>query len=940
MRLSLAASCFVFAALPTLLRADDVYFAVPLPQLTLTQGALPAEDGENRRWGMMDVLRPYAVLDGPGEAVLTVVDAQPDPWSMAQWSPQSAILTVKAPGPGPVTGRLFVPDADWTKLVSLSFTIPADAASRDARRTFNEAVVTYYDRLQSRDFPGGAWFRYRADTARKELPEPAPDAPRRPPFRRDDVSLADTYNLFTGGRAVAENLQLPRGLPPPAPAGDDAEKPVPLGSLEGITVRSFDWPAMLASAGNPAPAIDALATYIPADQHAVFFPSFAALMKVLDQTDEDGLPVFRSVRPRSEDARLTERYQKQLGLHATRFARALGLAVIRSVAVTGSDPYFPTGTDVAVLFEAADAAALRPVVLSQVMMSAAASPASEKVSGEIDGVKYDGAVSPDREVCAYVAGIGDAVIVTNSLAQLRRLAAVGAKQSESLAALPEFRFFRARYPAADPDETAFLFLSDPTIRRWCGPRWRIATSRRLRADAVMSDLTAAHANEVLKGTGPAAEIRSEVPMQTIGTLTLGPGSVTSSVYGRSAFLTPIVELDITEVTPDEASSYKRWRDTYQQNWSWAFDPIGISFGIGENRVRADVTVMPLILGSRYATWMNIARGATIAPRAGDPHETLAHGVLAVNVESEAVRNATGMARMFAPDLNIDPLSWLGQSVALYADPDPYWQEMLAATNAEDFVGEHIDRLPVALYAEVSSPLKLTAFLAAARSFVDQSSPGITAWETLKHNDQPYVKVGLSESARAQAGGDAFDRIAIYYAPTPRALIVSLNEEVLKRALDRQSARAGNAEPDKPAAGAAPYWIGQSMGLRFTDAGLALVQGPGGEAYRSAMQQRAWSNLPILNEWKRQFPDLDPVEVHEKLFGVRLIDPAGGKYIWNEPFRTMESTVYGHAGEPRPGPGGLGVLDTIRSGNLGLTFEASGLRARAEIERNPAAPAAK
>lgn len=938
----------VVIAVPAVAAADEVYSAIPLPQLTLTQGTLPAEESDNRRWELIDQLRPYAVLDGPGEAIVTPSDLSPSPW-WHSWSPANFTLAVRSEQPGPVTGRLFVPDAEWTKLIPLSFSIPADAATPEAEQTFLRAQLAHYEQLQSRDLPGGAWFRHRADAARRKLPiEADPNAPRfRNNFRSDETELSDTYNLFTGGRAVSENLQLPRDLPEAAPGAAADETPVAVSTIEGITVRSFDWPAMLAASGSSSPAIDTLAAAIPADQHAAFFPSFAALMEALDQTSEDGLPVFRAARPRSQDARLVDRYQKQLGLHATRFARALGPSVIRSVAVTGSDPYFPTGTDVAVLFEAADPAALRPLIVSQVMMSAAGTPAVLGATGVINGVSYDGAASADREVCSYVATIGNYVVVTNSLVQIRRLASVNAGRTESLGSLAEFKYFRARYPLGAESETAFVFLSDPTIRRWCGPKWRIGASRRLRADAILSDLTAANAAAIMAGPASFTEVRSEVPMQTIGKLTLGPGGPSSSVYGRSTFLTPIAELEITDVTADEAAAYKRWRDTYQQNWSWAFDPIGVSFGLGEGRLSADLTIMPLIANSRYSMWMSVARGATIAAQAGDPHDTLAHGVMAINVESEAVRNASGMARMFAPELNIDPLGWLGQSVSLYADPDPFWDQMLTAESTDDFVGENIDRLPVALYAEVSSPLKLTAFLAAARSFIDQSSPGMTAWTTLKHNEQPYVRVGLSETARADAGGDAFDRVAVYYAPTPRALIVSFNEEVLKRAIDRQAARTAaarageGAEPvptAQPAGGPAgaetPHWIGQSMGLRFTHAGLSLLQGPGGELYRSAARRRAWSNLVILNEWKREFPQRDPVEVHEALFGVRLIDPAGGKYTWNESFRTMESTTYGHPGEPKPGPDGLGVLDTVKSGNMGLTFEPSGLRARAEIERQP------
>ena len=48
-----------------------------------------------------------------------------------------------------------------------------------------------------------------------------------------------------------------------------------------------------------------------------------------------------------------------------------------------------------------------------------------------------------------------------------------------------------------------------------------------------------------------------------------------------------------------------------------------------------------------------------------------------------------------------------------------------------------------------------------------------------------------------------------------------------------------------------------------------------------------------------FPDRDPVAVHREVWGVTLVCPGGGKYVWNAKYGTMESTVYGHPGRRRP-----------------------------------------
>ena len=99
-----------------------------------------------------------------------------------------------------------------------------------------------------------------------------------------------------------------------------------------------------------------------------------------------------------------------------------------------------------------------------------------------------------------------------------------------------------------------------------------------------------------------------------------------------------------------------------------------------------------------------------------------------------------------------------------------------------------------------------------------------------------------------------------------------------------------------------------------------------------MQALAWANLPILNEWKRRYPDQDPVQVHEQYWGARLVCPGGGQYRWNEAWQTMESTIYGHPGEPTQSSSLPHALEHLSRGNFGLTFEADGLRARFELEQ--------
>ena len=103
------------------------------------------------------------------------------------------------------------------------------------------------------------------------------------------------------------------------------------------------------------------------------------------------------------------------------------------------------------------------------------------------------------------------MIVTNSRQQLAQLAKVIAKQSPPLASAPEYIYFRNRYPRGAEDETAFVILTDATIRRWCGPRWRIADARRTRAAALLDEITAQNLDALVAGKGPGVSIATVWP---------------------------------------------------------------------------------------------------------------------------------------------------------------------------------------------------------------------------------------------------------------------------------------------------------------------------------------------------------------------------------------------------------------------------------------------
>src|SRR5206468_2332876 len=94
---------------------------------------------------------------------------------------------------------------------------PANAARPDSKDKFYYAKEKYYEELAGKGVAGAAWFRHARNAARSQLNKPpAPEAAATLQRRREQ-DMQEGFALFTGGRAVSENLQLDRDLLPRTP---------------------------------------------------------------------------------------------------------------------------------------------------------------------------------------------------------------------------------------------------------------------------------------------------------------------------------------------------------------------------------------------------------------------------------------------------------------------------------------------------------------------------------------------------------------------------------------------------------------------------------------------------------------------------------------------------------------------------------------------------
>jgi hypothetical protein len=877
--------------------AQDAYRTLPLDQVTWT-GEVP---DLNQVLGTWD-LRQWPQLDARADARETWL-------ALPYWRAWRGLdrrlgdlrLSLKGTPGSRVTGELWVPEWEGVARFPFSVELGSEIGTK-SRADFLESRFLAYAWRHAYGLPGAAWFRHQRDQAAKELlllcrHVPAfADDPALGGRRGRADGLDDTYDLFTGGRALAENLALDDVLA----VSDDGVPTVAIKDVPAVTVPEIDWTPLVEGLD---PKLDPLASQLPADQHALFFPSFAALTRVLDEVRDNGAPVLELLDSSSEDAHTQARYERQLALSLDTATRLLGAELVSAVAVTGGDPYFRTGTDVAFLFASPRPAALMMAIAAR-QRAAVATHGARAVEGQVRGVAYQGALTTDRSVSTYMARLGDTVVVTNSLVQLEGLLAVAQGTRPALASLDEYRWFRDRYKVGE-EEDALVVVSDATIRRWVSPRWRIGASRRTRAAAVLSDQVAAEIHLALE------EGRAPVP-----------GGVRSGEFGTPDFLTPIGELALEHVTSDEVAAYGRFRRRYSNLWREVFDPLAARLITRGGRLELDLSVRPLVVRSDYRELIGLTRGAKLAPQAGDPHpEAALHFAMAFGRESELYKDFAGsLLTVVFPKL-ADPLAWVGDDLAVWVDDDPaLWEEAAQAEDLDDFLEENFWRVPIALRVPSRDPFRLAAFLVGMRAFIDGASPGLLRYETRTHSEQAYVAL------RSQELEDFVDQpVGLYYVALKDAWVVSLREDVLLAAIDRAQAE------DVPEAGRP--WLGESAALRLGPSLRPVLAAFAGERWREQRQQLAWRALPILDEWRRLFPDQDPVEFHRALFGVTLRSPDGGHYLYDGRWGGMACSVHGHPGEPLRGPLLPQALLDLQGVELGVTFEeGDGLRARVRLDR--------
>ncbi len=919
-------------------QSEEIFLYIPLNDVPVIQGEVPTSDTgvwdgmpAPQRRALAEHFQPYVIFDNrESEGWITFGDNQ-------RWMPRRPInpsmahLAIRTNAEPPIEGRMLLPSDGWEKAAVVGFRIesfPDNAAA--ARESVLEAKLQHHERLAWINGTGSSWFRYQAAEAWRELGRE--EAEERDRFRRTTDSqseIAKSMEMMAGGRAVAENLALDEVLQADAASTET----VRLEDVQGVTIPEYDWGDEIESL---SPQKDALAELIPADCLAVFLPSFSALKVAVDEGLETELTEWTMSSIRPTDQSVFSWYERQLALPLNEFTSRLGEYMITRMAVCAEDPFFPTGTSIAVLFETESAEGLEAAVLTQYGITSLTAEVSE-----VEGFVVHSVRNEDRSVCSHVGVAEGHVIVSNSPDLMERILKTAKGEEPSVSDTPEYTFFRDRYSKDDEEETALVVLTDAAIRKWTGPKWRIAASRRTRAAAVMLNLLTAELDA--KGSEFATE---EKPLDLKqdgfdpGRVRLLKTAIASSIYGTLSFLTPVAELELDEVTKSEADAYSQFRRRYEGRWQGVFDPIALKLDVGKGKLAADLTVRPLMVRSDYRWSMELAGSRRLTEnRTSMQENTIGRYVMALDPESRWIGQATGFATSMAPTLGANPLNWVGGWISIETEAHPFWDELKVAAESErneavpDFMEDRFTELPLVISIGSTNALKLTAFVTALRGFVEQASPGMTVWEPRQIEEVPYVRIGATERAqRSMTGSDTeLTDPAVYYSVMPEAFVLSLNEQAIQAMILRLEKEAEEqAENAKDAEGSHSA-DGPSMAFAARRAGIEIMALAGRAEMLGKAQSAAWANIHILNALRRDCGVEDAVGFVEQWWGERPVSPGGGSYVWNNELQTWESTDFGSPWSPKSGwSERLTPLSDIEHMDFALTFEENGLRAEGSL----------
>lgn len=765
---------------------------------------------------------------------------------------------------------------------------------------------------------------------------------------RSRSETPDLYSVFTGAAAIQETLQLELLNTTPRRSTTDKTpakvvEDVALASLQGPQVKSHPFKEMLK---GRTPSLPALASYIPEDQYGVFFANINKQIELADLMDEWGGNLLRQVESSARDFKVRQKVSKQLCLENSMLTRMFGDRVVADMAITGSDPFLKEGTAITVLFNLKDSARFRKQIEKQ-YAEAAKIHGAERFEFVAAGKRGMAVVTPDLRVSSFMMIVGNVGVVSTSKAALERVLAVEAKQAPALAQADDFRYMRTIFPQDAKEEDIFIYLSDAHIRNLVGPRWKIAEARRMQCSANMGLI--ANARLWFK-----TEKRREPTMQELlagGYLGKNPpvcpehgayaidkqGEVYCPVHNRPGKLTPLNELQLTTVTPAEASQYKDFVANYNRYWTQFFDPIGIRVKLGQN-IRIQTCILPLIENSWYD---GLAAFSGRTPGLVTDSALLPRTVLSLRghmAQDWLEKSVLGNKRVYRNNLKLD---WLGNEVAINLCDG---QILFSADgSAAGLLGREVGRsssleplvigylasainLPTYLTVKVTDPKKAERSIPELFRAIGPKNSGrdelsLETYTLENHRGKPVYVANFTLFVI---------KLRLYAAVVDDRLVIASRRDIVTDLLDAS------------AKGAAKKVVKHegNMELSVYRSAFKQLEEASSIGYQEDIRHACQKNLPLAAILMRNLgvPSTGFGSTAEALRGYQPYCPSGGTYSLDEATGAVVCSIHGNRHNPKQPAYSdqtsptMRLINSLDRVNARLSFTPEGLMTTVDIQR--------
>jgi hypothetical protein len=483
----------------------------------------------------------------------------------------------------------------------------AAPTNADMERAFWKAMEYALDQYSSpisaRSSPFFAFIQARMkQLAAGELAAIRAVGPRR--ANRDQM-----MSLLTGVASIDETLQIDRALRVRGQA--TSAQTVALADVKPLPLPAHPWEKMTKDIPGE-PVVEPLAAAVPETMMYAHFHDLRSLLKVGGDVERRGPLLGLTIGEASADSHVIKRYEAQLVLERMGLAEKVGHLATSGVAIAIGDPFVRDGSDVSLLFKVTNRAMLLSAFELYEANARAKRPDLTVSTYTIEGFEVRRLSTPDRVHDQHRVELGDLLIISNSPAALTQLIAVHQGKAKALSQAGDFLYMRNLYPFDTKAEDGFVFISDAAVMHATSPRTRILQARRMEAKADMQAIAfsalmygwlegkpveradALVTNKVLL----ADELQHADGTAITFDRTKGPSS---EIWGRPAALTPLSDLTLTHVSPDERDAYDQFRDEYQQYWRKFVDPIAIRIRRLDDgkTLDLDVRILPLIDQSEY-----------------------------------------------------------------------------------------------------------------------------------------------------------------------------------------------------------------------------------------------------------------------------------------------------------------------------------------------------